>query len=103
MFSLCPPLWGGGLPPFSPNGKGGFPILPNGGSTPILLDRRYPIWLTGGTPHQDWMGVAPTPLGLDGGNPPPPLGLGGGTPTPQSGVRAAERTLAMRRAVCLLR
>ena len=66
-------------------GGGGLPssqVRIWGGSTPIPgQDRGYSLGLDGGTPPSEQVG----------GTPPPP------------GDRAAERALAMRRAVCLLR
>ena len=109
IFSVCPHLQGvtpicwWGVPHPADRGyphpiwKGGYPKLPEG-VTPIWLTGVYPIWLMGVTPI--WLTGVP-PSGLDGSNPPPPqLGLDG-VPLPHQ-ERAAERAIAIRRAVCLL-
>ena len=74
-----------------------------GGGTPAGQQGVPPsgIW---GYPHQDWIGVPPLPLGLDG-YPPPPFGTGWGTPSPPSPTlsEATDQALATRRVVCLLR
>ena len=58
--------------------------------TGVCTGEGYPIKSNGGYPYPGWMGVPPSQDGW--GYPPPPLG-----------DRAAQRVLATRRAVCLLR
>ena len=72
------------------------PILPNQGATPppIRTGWGYPSSKSGLDV------VNPPPSRLDGGT---PIRTGWGTPPPGGGDRAAERALATRRAVCLLR
>ena len=106
--------WGVGVPPSGldggtpslPIGGGWYPILPDwGGGTPIQswqegvppsstnggIPPFFPMG--GGVPHQDWMGVPPSCQDWMGITP----------PSPKSGDRAAERVLATRRVVRLLR
>ena len=78
----------------------GEPHLAHKVGCPHLSNRGYPHLADGDTPCWDWMGVPP-PLGLDGGY--YLSRLDGVPPFPPSGDRAAERALAARRAVYLLR
>ena len=125
IFSVRLHLWLGVLHPADGEGGGCTPILPNQGvHRSFLMGVPYPSWLGCWYPHLA-DGCTPsgqqegTPDLADGVYPPPPSGLlgypvgtGRGTPPHKdwiclppslSGNRAAERVLATRRAVCILR
>ena len=91
-------------------------FTPGRGGVPLSVNRGTPSGPDGGYPHPSQWGVPP---GLDEGTllleldrVPPPIGIRCGHPPPvrtgwytphQLGDRAAERALATRWAVCLLR
>ena len=90
---VCLATPGSGVPHPAWPGGGRYPIRPDGGEVPPSQDRGYPIQPNRGYPHQGGWGY-PRPGWM--GVPPPP-------PSPPTEDRAAQRVLATRRAVCLLR